>query len=94
MLNSACKKRSTLVSDIEKKHNKNNNNIVIEDWLLERLADKLMKASIIVHNRHMTHLLYRNTIEEKEDALQEEVGLLTEKYVLVITYDYGGLYPL
>jgi hypothetical protein len=92
LLNSARKKRSTLVSDIEKKHKKNNN-IVIEDWLLERLADKLMKASIIVHNRHMSHLLYRNTIEEKEDALQEEVGLLTEKYILVITYAYGGFIP-
>lgn len=92
MLNSARKKRSTLISDIEKKYNKNNN-IVIEDWLLERLADKLTKASIIVHSRHMPHLLYRNTIEEKEDALREEVGLLTEKYILVITYAYGGFIP-
>ena len=92
MLNPALKKRSTLISHSEKKHNKNNNK-VIEDWLLERLADKLMKASIIVHNSHMPHLLYRNTIEEKEDALQEEVGLLTEKYILVITYAYGGFIP-
>lgn len=93
MLNPALKKRSTLISHSEKKHNKNNNNIVIEDWLLERLADKLTKASIIIQNRHMPHLLYRNTIEEKEDALQEEVGLLTEKYILVITYAYGGFIP-
>lgn len=92
MLSSARKKRSSLISDIEKKHNKNNN-IVIEDWLLERLADKLTKASIIVRSRHMPHLLYRNTIEEKEDALLEEVGLLTERYILVITYAYGGFIP-
>jgi hypothetical protein len=91
LISSARKKRSPLISHSEKKHD--NNNIVIEDWLLERLADKLRKASIIVHRRHMPHLLYRNTIEENEDALQEEVGLVTEKYILIITYAYGGFIP-
>ena len=83
---------------MENKHSnniKNNNNIVIEDWLLERLADKLRNASIIVHHhrKYTPHLLYRNTIEENENALQEEVGLLTEKYVLIVKNTYGGFIP-
>ena len=41
---------------------------LIEDWLIERLADKLRKASIMVQKTHIPHLLYRTTIEENEDA--------------------------
>ena len=95
----ARKKRYTVISHMEKKHgsiiknNNNNNNIVIEDWLLERLADKLRNASIIVHRMHTPHLLYRNTIEENENALEEEVGLLTEKYVLIVKNAHGGFIP-
>lgn len=85
------RKRYALISHSEKKHF--NNNIVIENWLLERLADKLRKASIIVNRKHKPYLLYRNTIEESEDALREEVGLLTGKYILVIMYAYGGFVP-
>jgi hypothetical protein len=88
------RKRYTLISHAEKKHfNNNTNNFVIENWLLERLADKLRKGSIIVNRKHKPHLLYRNTIEESEDALREEVGLLTGKYVLIIMYAYGGFVP-
>jgi hypothetical protein len=92
----ARKKRYTIISHMENKHVnsiKNNNDIIIEDWLLERLADKLRNASIIVHRKYTPHLLYRNTIEENEDALQEEVGLLTEKYVLIVKNTYGGFIP-
>lgn len=88
------RKRYTLISHGEKKHfNNNNTNVVIENWLLERLADKLRKASIVVSRKHKPHLLYRNTIEESEDALREEVGLLTGKYILIIMYAYGGFVP-
>jgi hypothetical protein len=92
----ARKKRYTIISHMENKHVnsiKNNNDIIIGDWLLERLADKLRNASIIVHRKYTPHLLYRNTIEENEDALQEEVGLLTEKYVLIVKNTYGGFIP-
>lgn len=92
----ARKKRYTIISHMENKHVnsiKNNNDIIIEDWLLERLADKLRNASIIVHHKYTPHLLYRNTIEENEDAIQEEVGLLTEKYVLIVKNTYGGFIP-
>lgn len=87
------RKRYALISHAEKKQSNNNNNVVIENWLLERLADKLRKASIIVNRMHKPHLLYRNTIEESEDALREEVGLLTGRHILLIMYAYGGFVP-
>jgi len=38
---------------------KQDNAIIIEDWLAERLTDKLRKASIVVQQTHRPHLLYR-----------------------------------
>ena len=71
----------------------NTNANVIEDWLVERLADKLRKASIIVQQSHIPHSLYRTTIEENEDAVMEEFGVLSEKYIVTMIYAYGGFIP-
>ena len=65
-------------------------NAIIEDWLLERLTDKLRKASIVVQQTHIPHLLYRNTIEESNDALQEELGIISGKHIVIMIYAYGG----
>jgi len=81
------KKRSSLIlSDVEARQN----NAIIEDWLAERLSDKLRKASTVVQQTHIPLLLYRNTIEESKDALQEEVGIISEKHIVIMTYAYGG----
>jgi len=77
---------------IEKQTSKANDN-VIEDWLIERLADKLRKASIMVQKTHIPHLLYRTTIEENEDAQNEEVGVISEKYIVIMIHAYGGFIP-
>jgi len=58
---------------------------IIEDWLAERLSDKLRKAARVVQPR----LLYRNTIEESKDALQE-VCILSGKHIVIMIYAYGG----
>jgi len=68
-------------------------NAIIEDWLAERLTDKLRKASIVVQQTHRPHLLYRNTIEESQDVLQEEVGIISGKHIVVMIYAYGGFVP-
>src|SRR6266516_5093022 len=81
------KKRSSLIlSDVEARQN----NAIIEDWLLERLSDKLRKASTVVQQTHIPHLLYRNTIEESKHALQEEVSIISAKHVVIMIYAYGG----
>jgi hypothetical protein len=53
----------------------------------------LRKASIIVHQTHIPHLLYRTTIEENEDVVNEEVGIISEKYIVIMIYAYGGFIP-
>ena len=65
-------------------------NAIIEDWLTERLTDKLRKASMVVQQTHIPHLLYRNTIEESHDALQEEVGIISGRHIVIMIYAYGG----
>ncbi len=68
-------------------------NAIIEDWLLERLTDKLRKASIVAQQTYRPHLLYRNTIEESQDVLQEEVGIISGKHIVIMIYAYGGFVP-
>jgi hypothetical protein len=65
-------------------------NAIIEDWLAERLSDKLRTATTVVQQTGKPHLLYRNTIEESKDALQEEVCILSGKHIVIIIYAYGG----
>ena|SRR6266496_1908606 len=85
------KKRSSLIPPhlAEEKQD----NAIIEDWLAERLTDKLRKASIVVQQTHRPHLLYRNTIEESQDVLQEEVGIISGKHIVIMIYAYGGFVP-
>lgn len=66
---------------------------VVEDWFVERFVDKLRKVSVVVQQTHIPHILYRTTIEGNEDALDEEVCLMSEKYIIVIRYAYGGFIP-
>lgn len=63
---------------------------VVEDWLVERFVDKLRKVTVVVQQTHIPHILYRTHIEESEDALNEEVCLMSEKYIIIIRYAYGG----
>lgn len=65
----------------------------VEKWLAERFEDKLRKTSHIIKQTHRPILLYRNTIEESEDALREQIGLVIGKYIVIIMYAYGGFVP-
>jgi hypothetical protein len=82
------KKRSSLIPPLVAEAKQDN--AIIEDWLAERLTDKLRKASMVVQETRIPHLLYRNTIEESQDALQEEVGIISGKHIVVMMYAYGG----
>ena len=82
------KKRSSLIPPLVAEEKQDN--AIIEDWLAERLTDKLRKASMVVQETRIPHLLYRNTMEESQDALQEEVGIISGKHIVVMMYAYGG----
>ena len=82
------KKRSSLIPPLVAEEKQDN--VIIEDWLAERLTDKLRKASMVVQETRIPHLLYRNTMEESQDALQEEVAIISGKHIVVMMYAYGG----
>ena len=82
------KKRSSLIPPLVAEEKQDN--AIIEDWLAERLTDKLRKASMVVQETRIPHLLYRNTTEESQDALQEEVGIISGKHIVIMMYAYGG----
>jgi hypothetical protein len=67
--------------------------VIVEDWLMDILIDKLRKASTIVSRKDIPFILYRNIIEESDMCVQEEVATLLEKYVVVQVFSYGGFIP-
>jgi hypothetical protein len=60
---------------------------------MDILVDKLRKASTILSSKEVPFILYRNVIEENDTCVQEEVATLTDKYVVVQVYSYGGFIP-
>ena len=67
--------------------------LITEEWLISMFMDKLRRASIIAGQKGKPFVLYRNLIEENEDAVQEEVGTVLDKYVVVQIFTYGGFIP-
>ena len=55
--------------------------------------DKLREASLMVNNTGKPLVLYRNILEECGTAVQEEVGMLNEKCVVIEVFTYGGFLP-
>jgi hypothetical protein len=69
--------------------------VTLDDWVIERFREKLMKASLIASRLAKPLILYRKTIEESECATEEEVAtLVSERYVLVQVYTQGGFIPV
>ncbi|HJT47245.1 MAG TPA: hypothetical protein VJ729_03600 [Nitrososphaeraceae archaeon] len=67
--------------------------VIVEDWLVDILVDKLRKASTILSSKEVPFILYRNIIEENDTCVQEEVATLTDKYVVIQVFSYGGFIP-
>ena len=53
----------------------------------------MRNASLITKQTHRPIVLYRNTIEESESALQEQIGLIAGKQIVILVYAYGGFVP-
>jgi hypothetical protein len=65
----------------------------VKQWLAERLKDKLQKSSILSIQTHKPIILYRISIEETENAVEEEICYLTGIHIVQIIYAYGGFVP-
>ena len=67
--------------------------VTLDDWMVERLRDKLGKAAANANRTGKPILLYRNIIEENEGAAEEEVATVSEKNAIVQVFTYGGFIP-
>ena len=67
--------------------------ITLDKWLGGKFLDKLIKASLLAACVGKPFILYRNIIDETGHAVQEEVGIVSEKYVVVEVFTYGGFLP-
>ena len=67
--------------------------ISLDAWQTQHLEDLLKKGSSIVTKTGNPIILYRQTLEEEEDAYEEIVCSLTEKYVVEQLVISGGVLP-
>jgi hypothetical protein len=68
-------------------------NTIIKQWLAERLKDKLQRATILSLHHHKPILLFRKSIEEIDNAVEEEIIYLTGSHTVHMIYAYGGFIP-
>ncbi len=65
--------------------------ISLDAWQIQHLEDLLEKGSEIVAKTNMPIVLYRQTLEEKEESYEEIVCTLTKGYVLEQMVTSGGV---
>lgn len=67
--------------------------ISLDAWQAQHLESLLKKASAIVTKTGNPIILYRQTLEEEDDAYEEIVCSLTENYVVEQLVISGGILP-
>jgi hypothetical protein len=77
----------------KKEEQRTDRNAIVEEWLIVILMDKLRKAAIIAGQRNIPLVLYRKLVNESEDAVQEELATVLERYVVIQVFTYGGFIP-
>ena len=65
--------------------------ISLDGWQVQQLTDLLKKGSEIVAKTNLPIVLYRQTLEEEDDAYEEIVCTLTKNYVIEQLVTSGGI---
>ena len=65
--------------------------ISLDGWQIQQLTDLLKKGSDIVSRTNRPIVLYRQTLEEEDDAYEEIVCTLTKDYVVEQLVTSGGV---
>ncbi len=65
--------------------------ISLDSWQVQQLTDLLRKGSEIVTRTNVPIVLYRQTLEEDDDAYEEIVCTLTKDYVIEQLVTSGGI---
>jgi hypothetical protein len=67
--------------------------ISLDSWQIHHLSDLLKKGSLMVAKTNLPIILYRQTLEEEEEAYEEIVCTLTKDYVVEQLVTSGGVLP-
>lgn len=67
-----------------------NKQVTLDSWVLEKLRERLRRASIIATRTSRPVVLYRHTIEELDQSAEEEIATVNEQYVVVQVITHGG----
>ena len=68
--------------------------VTLDEWLVERLREKLSKAAVSASRTGKPILLYRNIMDAKtEGSAEEEIATVSEKNAILQVYTYGGFIP-
>ena len=65
--------------------------ISLDGWQIQHLTDLLKKGSEMIAKTNRPIVLYRQTLEEEEDAYEEIVCTLTKDYVIEQLVTSGGV---
>ncbi|MFZ0555476.1 MAG: hypothetical protein WAM26_09305 [Nitrososphaeraceae archaeon] len=64
--------------------------VTLDQWLVERLRDKLAKTSLLAGRLRRPILLYKKTMEESEQSAEEEIATVSKDFIIVQVITYGG----
>jgi hypothetical protein len=67
--------------------------VTLDEWLVERLRDKLANTSLLSGRLRHPILLYRKTMEESEQSAEEEIATICKDFIIVQVIVYGGFIP-
>lgn len=67
--------------------------IIVKKWLAEIIKDKLQRKSFLSSHIHKPICLYRDSIEENDAAVEEDIIFVTGKHIVHMVYAYGGFVP-
>jgi hypothetical protein len=70
-----------------------NEQLTLDSWVMNRLRDRLRKASIIAARTGRPVVLYRHMIEEMEYSAEKEIATINEQYVVVQVITHSGFIP-
>jgi hypothetical protein len=76
-----------------KEDSENKSETILKKWLAEIIKDKLQRKSFLSSHIHRPICLYRKTIEEDDNAVEEEITFVTGKQIVHVVYAYGGFIP-
>ncbi|MGD1834703.1 MAG: hypothetical protein ACPKQO_03185 [Nitrososphaeraceae archaeon] len=78
----------------KRKNNIHSSQVTLDEFLIKKFKDKLEKIVLISNKNNYPIILYRRTIEENEVSIEEEIGTVSEKYVIVQIFTHGGYLPV